>query len=74
MTPEEKNYIDAWHDVVKAVESIRKLTPQQQEQLAKDIWGTEAVMAMVNMMKQYFGLSEVEICQTVQCILTRLAI
>ena len=55
MTPEEKNYIDAWHDVVKAVKSIRKLTPQQQEQLAKDIWGTEAVMAMVNMMKQYFG-------------------
>lgn len=52
MTPEEKNYIDAWHDVVKAVESIRKLTPQQQEQLAKDIWGTETVMAMINTMKQ----------------------
>lgn len=55
MTPEEKNYIDAWHDVVKAVESIRKLTPQQQEQLAKDIWGTETVMAMVNMMKSYWN-------------------
>lgn len=58
MTPEQKNYIDAWHDVVKAVESIRKLTPQQQEQLAKDIWGTETVMTMVNMMKQYWSQSD----------------
>lgn len=55
MTQKEKNYLDAWQDVVKAEESIRKLTPQQQEQLAKDIWGTETVMAMVNMMKRYFG-------------------
>ena len=54
MTPEEKNYIDAWHDVVKAVESIRKLTPQQQERLAKDIWETETVIAMVKIMRQYF--------------------
>ena len=55
MTKEEKNYIDAWQDVMKAVESIRKLTPQQQEQLAKDIWGTATVMAMINIMKQYWN-------------------
>lgn len=53
MTQGEQNYIDAWQDIMKAAESIRKLAPQQQEQLAKDIFGIETVITMFNMMKQY---------------------
>ena len=41
MTPEEKKYIDAKTDLLKALKSIGDLTPQQQEQLAKELLGAE---------------------------------
>ena len=54
MTQQEKNYIDAKKDVLKAIKSMENLTPQQRESLAKELLGVEAVRTIYNMMRQYF--------------------
>ncbi len=54
MTPEEKKYIDAKKDVLKAIKSIENLTPQQKETLAKELLGVETVYSLYNIMQQYF--------------------
>lgn len=52
MTPEEKKYLDARTDVLKAAKSVGELTPQQREELAKELFGVEIVRAMCIVMKQ----------------------
>lgn len=54
MIEEEKNYINAKNDVLKAIKSIEDLTPQQKESLAKELFGVEILHNLYNMMQQYF--------------------
>lgn len=53
MTEEEK-YINAKNDVLKAIKSIKDLTPQQQATLAKELLSIEMTYNLYNMMQQYF--------------------
>jgi hypothetical protein len=55
MTYEQQKYMEAKNDILKAAKSINDLTPQQQMQLAQEVFGTEIVVNMCNMMRQYFG-------------------
>lgn len=55
MSEEEKKYHDAKKDTLQAAKSISELTPQQQEQLVKDLFGATAVVTMYRIMQQYFG-------------------
>lgn len=55
MTYEQKKYMEAKNDILKAAKSINDLTPQQRMQLAQEVFGTEIVVNMCNMMRQYFG-------------------
>lgn len=51
----DRNYEKAKKDVLQAAKSIDELTPQQQEQLAKDLFGASTVLTMYHLMRQYFG-------------------
>ena len=51
----DRNYEKAKQDVLQAAKSIDELTPQQQEQLAKDLFGASTVLTMYHLMRQYFG-------------------
>lgn len=55
MTEEQKKYFDAKKDAIQAAKSFSELTPQQKEQLAKELLGTEAFIRMCNIMRKYFG-------------------
>lgn len=52
MTYEERQYLEAKRDVLKAAESVKKLTLQQREALAKEVFGMECVETMCKMMRQ----------------------
>lgn len=54
MTETEKKYFDAKTDLIKALDSIRKLEPWQREQLAKELFNADVVSTMYNAMRQYF--------------------
>lgn len=54
MTQEQEKYMEAKHDAPKAAKSFNELTPQQREQLAKELLGAEVFAAMCNMMRQYW--------------------
>lgn len=47
-------YAKAQQDVIQALNSIRALQPWQREQLAKELMGADVVIAMYNVMQQYF--------------------
>lgn len=49
------DYEKAKLDLVTAMKSIRALPPCQQEQLAKEIFGAQAVATLAHIMQQYFG-------------------
>ena len=51
----DRNYEKAKQDVLQAAKSIDELTPQQREQLAKDLFGVSTVLTMYHLMRQYFG-------------------
>ena len=51
----DRNYEKAKQDVLQAAKSIDELTPQQREQLAKDLFGASTVLTMYHLMRQYFG-------------------
>lgn len=51
----DRNYEKAKKDVLQAAKSIDELTPQQREQLAKDLFGASTVLTMYHLMRQYFG-------------------
>lgn len=51
--PKEK-YEKARKDVFQAIKSLQELTPQQQEQLANEIFGCESVAHMQRIMQQRF--------------------
>lgn len=55
MTEEQKKYFDAKKDAIQAAKSFNELTPQQKEQLAKELLGAEVFRRMCNMMRQYLG-------------------
>lgn len=38
---EQKDYANAKYDVIKALDSIRKLKPEHQKQLAEELFGAE---------------------------------
>ena len=38
---EQKDYANAKYDVIKALDSIRKLKPEYQKQLAEELFGAE---------------------------------
>lgn len=48
-------YIKARKDFREAMSSIQKLTPQEQQALAKEIFGAESVKLIMDMMQQYFN-------------------
>lgn len=48
-------YEKAKLDLITAMKSIRALPPYQQEQLAKEIFGAQAVAELVRIMQQYRG-------------------
>ena len=48
-------YDKAKQDVLQAAKSIDELKPEQQEQLAKDLFGASTVLTMYHLMRQYFG-------------------
>lgn len=54
MTYEEKKYVDARNDLIKALKSVYDLKPQQRENLARELFGAEAVHIVCNMMQQRF--------------------
>lgn len=54
MTQEQEKYMEAKHDALKAAKSFNELTPQQREQLAKELLGAEVFAAMCNMIRQYW--------------------
>lgn len=53
MTQEERRYLEAKKDIMKAEESIRKLTPQQQEQLAREFLEIKGAQHIYQMLKQF---------------------
>lgn len=53
MSEEEKKYVDARDDILKAMKSIEDLNPQQREQLAKELLGIETFTAICKIMMQY---------------------
>ena len=53
MSEEEKKYVDARNDILKAMKSIEDLNPQQREQLAKELLGIETFTAICKIMMQY---------------------
>ncbi len=55
MTETEKKYSDARSDIIKALKSVSELEDWQKRQLANELLGVETVVAMYNMMRQYFG-------------------
>ena len=48
-------YIKAKNDIIEAMSSIQKLTPQEQQALAQEIFGAESVKLVMDMICQYFG-------------------
>lgn len=48
-------YIKAKNDIIEAMSSIQKLTPQEQQALAQEIFGAESVKLVMDMMRRYFG-------------------
>lgn len=53
MSEEEKKYVVARNDILKAMKSIEDLNPQQRERLAKELLGIEAFTAICKIMMQY---------------------
>lgn len=53
MSEEEKKYVDARNDILKAMKSIEDLNPQQRERLVKELLGIEAFTAICKIMMQY---------------------
>lgn len=53
MTETEKKYFDAKNDLIKALNSFRKLEPWQKEQLAKELLGADVMAAFLNIIQQY---------------------
>ena len=51
----KRKYDKAKQDVLQAAKSIDELTPQQREQLVKDLFGASTVLTMYHLMLQYFG-------------------
>ena len=51
----DRNYEKAKQDVLQAAKSIDELTPQQREQLARELFGGKAVITMCHIMQQYFS-------------------
>ena len=47
------DYKKAKHDLVQAMQSIHKLTFQQQRELATEIFGAANVMTVLQMLNQY---------------------
>ena len=48
-------YEKAKLDLVTAMKSIRALPPYQQQRLAEELFGAQAVAALARIMQQYFG-------------------
>lgn len=55
MTKEEKNYVDARQDLLKAFKSFNELTSWQKEQLAKELIGADTIATMYSILRHYFG-------------------
>lgn len=53
MVSEDKKYIDARNDLLKALKSFSDLMPYQQELLVKELFGIEATLTMYNIMQRY---------------------
>ena len=49
------DYEKAKLELLKAMDSIRALTPYQQKQLAEELFGVQAVATLAHIMQQYFG-------------------
>lgn len=49
------SYAKARNDMLKAIDSINKLTPEEQQRLATELLGIERVAVLYRMMQKYFG-------------------
>ena len=56
MTEEERKYIDAKNDILKALKSINELTPLQRQQLAQELFRVDAFLSAYNAVQHYFCL------------------
>jgi hypothetical protein len=54
MTYDQQKYNKAKQDFLKAAKSFNDLNPQQRQQLAEELIGTEIAIDMYNIMQQYF--------------------
>lgn len=54
MIQEEKKYVDARNDVLKAMKSVGDLTPQQKKNLVYELFGSEVAHTLYNIMQQRF--------------------
>ncbi len=52
ITPTD-DYEKAKKDLIRAMQSIQKLSPQQQQMLAKELFGAANVMALMEMIHRY---------------------
>lgn len=51
----QDSYTKARNDLLKAIDSINKLTPAEQQRLAAELFGIERFAVLCRMMQKYFG-------------------
>ena len=51
----QDSYAKARNDLLKAIDSINKLTPEEQQRLAAELFGIERFAVLCRMMRNYFG-------------------
>lgn len=52
---EQKDYANAKYDVIKALDSIKKLKPEHQKQLAEELFGAELCASMLKSINSIVG-------------------
>lgn len=50
----QDSYAKARNDMLKAIDSINKLTPEEQQRLATELFGIERVVVLYRMMQKYY--------------------
>lgn len=51
----QDSYAKARNDLLKAIDSINKLTPAEQQRLATELFGIERVAVLYRMLQNFYG-------------------
>ena len=51
----QDSYAKARNDILKAIDSINKLTPAEQQRLATELFGIERVAVLYRMLQNFYG-------------------